>query len=470
MATSTITGLGSGLDIDSMVTAIADAQKAPKQAQIDRLTTKNETTLSAVGTLKSALETFEASMAALTSVSSSFDAFSATSSGSSVASVTAGSGAVTGSYALEVNSLATGSKVATQSFDTGASTAFASGGDLTIGVGDNSSYTVSVKAGATLTDIRDAINSQLSSSAGISANIVTDSNGSRLVLSSETTGEGTDLHVSGTGDLAALDINNTFDEDGKRVLSKQSGTDAGYITLSSNASYTLDGLELSSSTNTVTALSGLTIKLTGEGSSTLTVGANTEGLKTSVESFVTAYNTLITVTNALTKVSATDDGSSTEAGAMVGDASVRSLLTSIRSALSDTSGASGNLNVLAQLGVTTNKDGTLAIDDAKLTSSLESNYADVKEFFAGSNGLLSRLGDVTSAYTASGGLLDTREKNIQSTLNDLASQQEALDRRIESVTASLYTKYNNMDMLVAQLQATSESILATLNALNNKDS
>lgn len=152
-------------------------------------------------------------------------------------------------------------------------------------------------------------------------------------------------------------------------MSKQSGTDAGYITPSSNASYTLDGLELSSSTNTVTALSGLTIKLTGEGSSTLTVGANTEGLKTSVESFVTAYNTLITVTNALTKVSATDDGSSTEAGAMVGDASVRSLLTSIRSALSDTSGASGNLNVLAQLGVTTNKDGTLAIDDAKLTSS-----------------------------------------------------------------------------------------------------
>ncbi len=60
MAVSTITGLGSGLDIDSLVTAIADSQKAPKQAQIDRLTTKNETTLSAVGTLKSALETFEA--------------------------------------------------------------------------------------------------------------------------------------------------------------------------------------------------------------------------------------------------------------------------------------------------------------------------------------------------------------------------------------------------------------------------
>ncbi|MDH0184516.1 flagellar filament capping protein FliD [Stutzerimonas stutzeri] len=470
MAVSTITGLGSGLDIDSLVTAIADAQKAPKQAQIDRLTAKNETTLSAVGTLKSALETFEASMAALTSVSSSFDAFSATSSSSSVASVTVGNGAVAGSYALEVESLATGSKVATQSFDTGASTTFASGGDLTIGIGDNTSYTVSVKAGATLTEIRDAINSQLSSSAGISANIVTDSNGSRLVLSSETTGEGTDLHVSGTGDLAALDINNTFDEDGKRVLSKQSGTDAGYITLSSNASYTLDGLELSSSTNTVTALSGLTIKLTAEGTTTLTVAPNTEGLKTSIEAFVSAYNNLITVTNALTRVTTSEDETSTDAGALVGDALVRSLLGSIRNELVQPSTGSGELSVLAQLGVTTNKDGTLSIDDAKLSSALETHYDEVQAFFVGDDGLIPRLKSVTEPYTAPGGLLAGRTESLQKTMTQLSEQQQALDRRIDSLTTSLYTKYNNMDILVAQLQATSESILATLNALNNKDS
>ncbi|PKM04026.1 MAG: flagellar cap protein FliD [Gammaproteobacteria bacterium HGW-Gammaproteobacteria-6] len=469
MAVSTITGLGSGLDIDSLVTAIADAQKAPKQAQIDRLTTKNETTLSAVGTLKSALETFEASMAALSSTSTSFDAFSAKSSGESVASVTAESGAVAGTYSLEVNSLATGSKVATASLSGGSSTTFASGGDLTISIGDNASYNLSVSAGASLTEIRDSINSQLSSSAGISANIVTDSNGSRLVISSETTGEGTDLSVSGTGDLAALDINNTFDAEGNRVLTQQSGTSAGYITLGANSSYSLDGMELSSATNTITALSGLTINLTGKGSSTLTVGANTDGLKTSVETFVTAYNTLMTITNALTKVSPSEDGSSTDAGAMVGDSSIRSLTNSIRNALTEPSSSSGSLSILAQLGVTTNKDGTLGVDDAKLTSALESNYADMEEFFSGSNGLLSRLGNVTGTYTASGGLLDTRTETIETTLADLTTQQEALDRRIESVTAALYTKYNNMDSLVAQLTATSDSILATLNALNNND-
>ncbi|PKM33663.1 MAG: flagellar cap protein FliD [Gammaproteobacteria bacterium HGW-Gammaproteobacteria-12] len=464
MAISTITGLGSGLDIDSLVTAIADAEKAPKQAQIDRLTSKTQTNISAIGTLKSAVEAFEASLTSLMTVSSSFDGLSAKSSSSTVASVTAGSGAVTGSYSLEVTSLAASSKVATAAQAGGSSTAYASGGTLAIDVGDNASYNVSIAAGATLAQIRDAINSQLSSTAGISANIVTDSNGARLVLSSETTGEGTDLYVKGTGDLAALNVN--IDEDGNHSLTQQSGAGAGYITRAANASYKIDGLELSSSSNNVTALSGLTIKLTGEGSSTLTIGANTDGLKTSIETFVTAYNALLTVTNALTKVTASEDGSTTEAGALVGDASVRSLLNSVRNALVQPSNSSGELSILAQLGVSTNKDGTLSIDDTKLSSALEANYGDVKAFFTGDNGLISRLKSATESYTATGGLLATRTESLQGTMSQLTEQQEALDRRIDSLTISLYTKYNNMDTLVAQLTATSESILATLEALN----
>ncbi|WP_242671859.1 flagellar filament capping protein FliD [Stutzerimonas kirkiae] len=463
-----ITGLGSGLDIDALVEVTVEAEKAAKQAQIDRLTTKTDTSISAVGTLKSAIEAFEASLTSLQTVSSSFDGLSASSSSSSVASVTAGSGAVAGSYSLEVTQLATASKVASASQEGGSSTTFASGGTLTVDVGDNASYDVEVSAGASLTQIRDAINDQLSSTAGISANIVTDSSGARLVLSSETTGEGTDLYVSGTGDLAALNIN--VDDEGNHSLTQQSGSAAGYITAAGNASYKLDGLELSSSSNTVTALSGLSIKLASEGSSTLTVATNTDGLKESINTFVTAYNTLLTVTNALTKVTATSDGSSTEAGALVGDASVRSLLNSVRNALVEPSTSSGGLSVLAQLGVTTNKtDGTLSIDDDKLSSALETHAADVKSFFSGDNGLLGRLKSVTEPYTATGGLLATRTEALQTTKAQLTEQQEALDRRIESLTTMLYTKYNNMDTLIAQLSATSESILATLNALNNSD-
>lgn len=468
MSGITISGLGTGLDIGGMVTAIADAEKAPKQAQIDRLTTKTETSLSAVGTLTSAVETFEASLAALESSSSSFEGLGVQSSADGVASATAGAGAVPGSYEVEVISLASSSKVASASLEGGASTTFDSGGTLTIDVGDNASYEVQVAPGASLTEIRDAINSQLSATAGISANIITDASGARLVLSSEVTGEGTDLYVKGTGDLAALNIN--VDEDGNHDLTQQSGTGAGSITLASNASYKIDGLELSSSTNTVTALSGLSIKLTAEGTTTLTVAPNTEGLKTSIEAFVSAYNNLITVTNALTRVTTSEDETSTDAGALVGDALVRSLLGSIRNELVQPSTGSGELSVLAQLGVTTNKDGTLSIDDAKLSSALETHYDEVQAFFVGDDGLIPRLKSVTEPYTAPGGLLAGRTESLQKTMTQLSEQQQALDRRIDSLTTSLYTKYNNMDILVAQLQATSESILATLNALNNKDS
>ncbi len=467
MSGTTISGLGTGLDINGMVTAIADAEKAPKQAQIDRLTTKTETSLSAVGTLTSAVETFEASLTALESSSSSFEGLGVQSSADGVASATAGAGAVPGSYEVEVISLASSSKVASASLEGGASTTFDSGGTLTIDVGDNASYEVQVAPGASLTEIRDAINSQLSATAGISANIITDASGARLVLSSEVTGEGTDLYVKGTGDLAALNIN--VDEDGNHDLTQQSGTGAGSITLASNASYKIDGLELSSSTNTVTALSGLSIKLTAEGTTTLTVAPNTEGLKTSIEAFVSAYNNLITVTNALTRVTTSEDETSTDAGALVGDALVRSLLGSIRNELVQPSTGSGELSVLAQLGVTTNKDGTLSIDDAKLSSALETHYDEVQAFFVGDDGLIPRLKSVTEPYTAPGGLLAGRTESLQKTMTQLSEQQQALDRRIDSLTTSLYTKYNNMDILVAQLNASSASLLSTLEALNNSN-
>ena len=124
---------------------------------------------------------------------------------------------------------------------------------------------------------------------------------------------------------------------------------------------------------------------------------------------------------------------------------------------------------VAQLGVTTNKDGTLSIDDAKLSSALETHYDEVQAFFVGDDGLIPRLKSVTEPYTAPGGLLAGRTESLQKTMTQLSEQQQALDRRIDSLTTSLYTKYNNMDILVAQLNASSASLLSTLEALNNSN-
>jgi flagellar hook-associated protein 2 len=461
MAITSITGLGSGLDINKLVPALVEAEKAPKQAQIDNQKARTETQLSAVGMLKSALETFESSLLALKSNSSNFDGYKASSSKADVASVTMGSSAVAGSYKLEVTSLATASKVASavQSPAT-----YAAGGKLTISLG-STDYNLSIADGASLNDVRNAINDQLGSS-GISANIITDgSGGSRLVLSSEVTGTGTDISVTGENALAALNIVGSAELDGSDEGS------AGYITQAADATFKLDGLEMSSKTNTVTNLSGLTIKLQEEGTTTLSVSANTDGIAGSVESFVMAYNTLLAVTNGLTKVTATTDkdgNASTQAGALVADSTLRSMMSQMRTALASPVQGAGSLQVLAQLGVSTNRDGTMSLDTEKLKAAVADDPAGIKEFFNGDKGLFNRIGDITTVYSGAGGLLASRETSLNSTIYGLAEDQASLDRRIESLTLTMYKKFNAMDNLVARLNATRDSVMATLNALNKK--
>ena len=463
MAVSTITGLGSGLNINDLVKALANAEKAPKQTQIDLQKARTDTQLSAVGMLKSAVETFEAALVGLKSSATAFDGYKASSSKTDVAKVTMGAGAVAGSYKLEVTQLATASKVASA---TQASTTYATGGKLTVSVGSND-YSVSIDDGASLTDVRNAINDQLSG-AGISANIISDGNGgSRLVLASETTGAGTDISVVGENDLSALNIVGTDALDGAVPGS------AGYITPAADATFKIDGLEMSSKTNTVTNLSGLSIKLEEAGTTTLSVAANADGIAGSVESFVMAYNTLLTVTNGLTKVTQTTDANgnaTTQAGALVADSTLRSIMSQLRSALSNPVEGAGELKVLAQLGVKTNRDGTLALDKDQLKKTVASNPEGIKAFFTGEKGLFNRIGDITSVYAGKDGLLASREKSLTDAKDALATDQTKLDLRIETLTTSLFKKFNAMDSLVARLNATSQSVLATLNALNKKGS
>lgn len=470
MSITSITGLGTGLDIDSIVTAMVAAERSPKENQITNQRASTNTTLSAVGTLQSALDSFQTSLASLNKATS-FAGLSATSSNTEAVAVTSDSTAVGGSYQIEVKSLATGSKVASAAVSGGASTTF-SKGVITISQGSDS-YPVNIEEGASLQDIRDAINTRYQS-AGLSANVVTDSSGNtRLVLGSTKTGAGNDLTVTGVNSNTATGANADLSAFDIRADQSLSADGAGYITAKAqDAVFTVDGLELTSASNTVeNAVSGLSFSLASEGTSTVKVSTNSDGLKGSLQSFVMAYNTLIAVTSGLTKVSTTtsDSGTETTAAALTGDSTVRTLLNSIRSELVSGSGDSGGISLLSQLGINTKQDGTLEIDDTKLDKAITANYSSIASFFTGDSGLLNRLSDKVDVYTETGGLLEQRQTNLKSKLTDLTSQEDALDRRITKLEATLYSKYNAMDSLVAQLNATSESILTTLNALNNND-
>ncbi|MNE62138.1 Flagellar hook-associated protein 2 [compost metagenome] len=155
---------------------------------------------------------------------------------------------------------------------------------------------------------------------------------------------------------------------------------------------------------------------------------------------------------------------------MTGDATMRSLVNSIRSEITRSVGTTG-LSSLSQLGINTvQKTGLLELNDTKWDAAVKTYGADISGLFTGKDGLLTRLTNTTEDYVKTGGILETRQTNLTNQLKELDEAQAALDRRITSLTDTLTKKYNAMDTMVAQLKATSDSVMTTLNALNKSNS
>ncbi len=460
MAGTSVSGIGSNIDTQAIVKSLVDSERAPKQTQINNQTLKATTSLSSIGKIQAALDAFRGALENM-KTASSFSGLSGTSSDEKVATVTTGSGAAAGNFSLLVTQLATASKISTKVYTDGASAVVNAGSvPSTVSIKQGTdTFDVSIPAGATLQQVRDSINSQYSNQ-GLSANILTDANGSRMVLTSNKTGVGSDLILKGNSGL----------ETGTSVLA-----------VPKNAKYTLDGVVMESKSNTIAdAVSGITLKLAGVSPvpasgtatpTTITVSADTATLKSAVKGFVDTYNALIKAANAETQVTTNADGSMTT-GALTGDASLRSLLSSVRTEL-NAMGGTGQVKSLAQFGVETDqKTGLLSIDDKVFGAAALTNAADINGIFAGDTGLLARMKSATDTFAQkTTGVFAARSASLSDSLNDLKKQQDTLDARMASLQTSLSAKYTAMDSLVARLRAQSDSIMTTLNALNNpKDS
>ena len=455
-------GLGSGLDTGSIVKALVDADKVAKQTQIDRQTKITTASLSGVGTLKSVLAAFQTAMKNLGSTKTpQFSGFAASSSDVKVVTATSNNSAVKGSYAIKVDNLATSAKVASEAF-ANTSSAIAEGA-LTITL-NSKDYALDVPAGATLQSVRDLINTRFQAD-GINANIITDSNGSRLVLGSSATGAGSEISVSG---VMTIDGSQAMASDPIDPLAPPGAGRIGDA--ATDARFSVDGMSMTSKTNTIdNAVSGLSFNLlTGGGAtSTVTVATNTDGLKASIQKFVDAYNAVVSSIGTLTKSTLDSDGNPTVAAALTGDTLPRSIMAAIRGPLTET-GAGDKLTVLAQLGISTNqKTGALDFDSTKFTAAMNDKNlgGEVQELFTGTNGLLERMDKVIVPYTQTGEILDTRTTNLNKNKANLVEQQAALDRRVAILTAVLTKRYNDMDSLVGKLKATASNITSIFEAM-----
>ncbi|HEU4780087.1 MAG TPA: flagellar filament capping protein FliD [Steroidobacteraceae bacterium] len=450
-------GLGSGLDINSLVSQLVAAEKAPAQAQLTRSQTATVTTISALGSLKGALGAFNAALTPLKSLES-FSARSATASDVSIFTASATNAASQGSYDIQVESLASAHQLTSDPFVSGAGQVVGTG-TLTIASGENS-FQVNVDASHnTLAQIRDAINQATGNEDLVRATIVNAADGAHLVLSAVATGEDAAITVAqsdGDGGLASLVYNPTLTTN--YAQQRAAADSVVYIA----------GFEHHSATNTIDdAIEGVSITLLdaepGETFS-LTIANDTNATTGRIKNFVDQYNALAKTIGSLRSY----EPATKRAGPLLGDAMLRGIETELRSKLTGTaSGITGPYQTLASVGITTEKDGTLKLDAAKLNAAMASNYDGVASLFGSANGVAARMSDALTPRLATDSELDVRTKRLNQRSVSLQKDQAALEARMLKVESRYRAQFTALDSLLSKLQNTSAFLEQQLSSIAN---
>ena len=424
-------GIGSGLDVNGLVSQLMALEQRPLSL-LNTKEAKLQAQLSAYGSLKGALSSFQSAVAAL-ATPARFTAVKASVADGTVLSASAATTASAGSYSIEVQTLAQAQKLKSEAF---AATSTAVGtGTLTIQFGtysggsftlnpDKSTKTITIgSANASLAGVRDAINA---ADAGVSASIINDGTGYRLVIASEDAGVANGLKIT-----VADDETTNVDTVGLSQLAYDAST-GGTTNLTQtvaaqNATAVIDGISISKPTNTWTdAIEGVTLNLLKEGqTTTLKVAKDVAGTKAAVESFVKAFNDLNTTLSNLSKY----DAANKQASILTGDATVRSVQSQLRGLFNTAlSTAGGGLTSLADIGVAFQTDGTLKLDASKLTTALNDGTKDVATLFAAVGKPSDSLVSFVSSTT------DTKNGNYAVSVTQLATQGKTVGQGNAALT------------------------------------
>ncbi|MEO9945589.1 flagellar filament capping protein FliD [Paraglaciecola sp.] len=478
-------GVGSGLDLEGLVTQLLQAESEPKTAALDAREESVEAEISAIGQLKSKLEDFQDSLDDLRSEtnlkgreptinnpSSDIEPFTAEASNS----------ALEGDYQITVTQLASGSRIETADavdggFSSTADSVLSTGtGSLTFKIDATSdAFTIDLSAGDTLEDLRNAINDS-DDNFGVTASIIatgTVDGGAKLVFTSDVTGDGNDLVIVNDNDIAELD----------RLSTTNSLETIDYlspVSSAQNSKATIDGIDVESDSDkfenvienvsfTVSELSELAADGVTYQASKLSIGFDTEQVKENIQAFVDNYNALKSEIDILTNYGESD---LEEDGALAGDSLVRGIQTGLANILFS-SVDSSDLGTIYQIGIEYTDDGELEISSTdnigfgsgedRLSDALDDNFDEIAALFTDEeNGIAVRLYDFVEEYTNYSGLLKTREDTAKDQREQIYDDRETLELRLASTEQILRDKYLNLDQTVASLNSTSSALLATL--------
>ncbi|OOC09934.1 flagellar filament capping protein FliD [Thioalkalivibrio halophilus] len=428
MAISSL-GVGSGLDLNQIVGDLVNSQRAPREARLNEREERIEAEISAYGQISNTMDGIGSAVSSL----AEFEPEQSVSlTNDDVASVFVTGDAPNGDFDLDVNQLARAQTVASDSGLFEESSDEVGAGTFTIQVGDGDAVSIEVEEGDSLRDLRNAIND---ADAGVNASIVNDGDGPRLTMTAERTGAENTISVTVDGDADLQRLENQTE-----------------MVQAQDAEAVINGMAITSSSNTLEeTIEGLSIDLEAEGSTRVSISEDRGALRNQLESFVEAYNTMIGEVRELTSYDVEED----EASVLTGDSTVRSARSRLSNALIERSSVEGiNNQTFADLGITTQRDGTLQFDTQRFDDAMEREGFD--DIAAAVRDLAGGVDDTLESITGREGLFQVRQDGLQNEQSRVDDQRERLDDRIERLEARLVRQFSSMDTAVAQMQQTGD--------------
>lgn len=459
MAVSSATG--GNLDVAGIVSQMMTIERKPLTA----LSTKEagyQSKISALGTVKSALSAFQSAAQSL-SDQSAIPRNAITTSNSTLFTATASSTAAVSAHTIEIGNLAQAQKLAsagqadttaaigsgTLTFDFGTTTAgvFTSGGAGT--------KTVTIDGtNNTLQGIRDAINA---ANIGVTANIVNDGGATpyRLTLSSNATGLSNTMQIAATGDAALSNLLN-YDPNGVMNMT-QTAT-------AQNAALIVDGVAVSKASNTISdVISGVTLNLLKPttGQESVEIKRDTAALQTAVENFAKTYSDLNKTITDLTAYNAT----TRKAAALQGDSVIRNIQAQLRTIMSTPVATGGTLTTLSQIGVSTQKDGSVTVDTTKLTNAINNNFGDFAALLGAPQGYGYNFNKFVGGTLGFDGAFTGRTEGLNNAIRDIGKQRDAINTRLTIVEARYRRQFSALDGMLGSMNQTSNYLSQQLSKL-----
>ena len=462
MAGITLSGAGSGLDIKSLVNQLVSAERSPAENRLNKRESEIKTLLSAFGRLKGSMSSFSDALDELKNANT-FKDRTASSSDEAVATVAASNGASAASYSLDITNIAQAHKLTA-----GGGSYTGQTGTITLEIGQydsgGNSFTATQAAtlvidssNNTIQGIRDAIND---ANIGISASIINDGTHDILSITADDTGTTNTIKISISGDSDG----NSSDGTGLSAFAfnpaSVGSSGATEISKAIDAEFTIDGIAITSSSNTLTTtVSGLTVDLLSAGVTTLDIDKDIETAKEKILSFADTYNDLISTIRELTKYGGEAGGH----GPLLSDSAVFGMDMRVRSIIGSASSNGGDFTSLMEIGFATDPEtGLLKLDTAELEKALKTDFDNVGNLISG---YASQLDDYISTQMGNDGILSSRTEGLDNRLEDISEQRDALELRMESVRARYTAQFSRLDGLIASLNSTGSFLSQQLASL-----